>query len=81
MKKIIYTLFLTQVLLISSCNERKNTETSSVITEASESGITITKKQFNNSGMALERLAEKPFPITVQTNGMIDVPALPRIVR
>lgn len=80
MKKAIYSLLLVQVLLLSSCGEKKNTETSSAETEASDGGINITKEQFNNSGMTLGSLEEKPFPVTIQTNGMIDVPPENRAV-
>lgn len=80
MKKAIYSLLLVQVLLLSSCGEKKNTETSSAETEDSDGGITITKEQFNNSGMILGSLEEKPFSVTIQTNGMIDVPPENRAV-
>lgn len=74
MKKIIYSILITQVILLSSCGEKKNTETIDVETENSEGNITITKEQFNNSAMVLGKLEEKSFPVTIQTNGMIDVP-------
>lgn len=80
MKKAIYSLLLVKVLLLSSCGEKKNTETSLAETEASDGGINITKEQFNNSGMTLGSLEKKPFPITIQTNGMIDVPPENRAV-
>lgn len=80
MKKAIYSLLLVQVLLLSSCGEKKSTENSTAETEASAGGITITKEQFNNSGMTLGSLEEKPFPVTIQTNGMIDVPPENRAV-
>lgn len=80
MKKAIYSLLLVQVLLLSSCGEKKSTENSTAETEAFAGGITITKEQFNNSGMTLGSLEEKPFPVTIQTNGMIDVPPENRAV-
>lgn len=61
-------------MLLSSCGEKKTAETAVAETETSDGVISITKEQFNNSGMALGSLEEKPFPVTVQTNGMIDVP-------
>ena len=80
MKKIIFILLLTQAMLLSSCGEKKNTETASAETENSDGSITITKAQFNNSGMTLGSLEEKFLPVTIQTNGMIDVPPENRAV-
>ncbi len=80
MKNVIYSLLVVQVMLLFSCGEKKNTETSSAQTEAADGSITITKEQFNTSSMALGRLEEKPFPVTIQTNGMIDVPPENRAV-
>lgn len=80
MKNVIYSLIIVQVILLSSCGEKKNTETLATETENSDRGITITKEQFNNSGMALGSLEEKSFPVTIQTNGMIDVPPENRAV-
>ncbi len=80
MKNVIHSLLILQVMLLFSCGEKNNTETSSTQTEADDGSITITKEQFNTSGMALGRLEEKPFPVTVQTNGMIDVPPENRAV-
>ncbi len=80
MKNVIYSLLVVQVMLLFSCGEKKNTETSSAQAEAADGSITITKEQFNTSSMALGRLEEKPFPVTIQTNGMIDVPPENRAV-
>ncbi len=80
MKNVIYSLIIVQVILLSSCGEKKNTETLATETENSDRGITITKEQFNNSRMALGSLEEKSFPVTIQTNGMIDVPPENRAV-
>jgi len=74
MKKVIYSLLIAQVIILFSCGEKKTSETAITDTEASDSNISITKEQFNNSGMVLGKLEEKPFPVTKQTNGMIDVP-------
>ena len=67
-------------IVISSCGEKKPNETAVAETENSVGGITITKEQFNNSGMVLGKLEEKSFPVTIQTNGMIDVPPENRAV-
>ncbi len=80
MKKVIYSLLIAQVMLLSSCGEKKNTETAAAETENTDGGITITKEQFNNSGMTIGKLEEKSFPVTIQTNGMIDVPPENRAV-
>jgi len=80
MKKIICTVLATQVLFLVSCGEKKNAETSSIETETSDGTITITKEQFNSNGMVLGSLEEKSFPVTIQTNGIIDVPPENRAV-
>ncbi|MEP3208217.1 MAG: efflux RND transporter periplasmic adaptor subunit [Maribacter sp.] len=67
-------------IIIYSCGERKNTENSIAEAETSDGSITITKEQFENSRMALGRLQEKSFPISIPTNGMIDVPPENRAV-
>ncbi len=80
MKKLIYTLVIAQFLLLSSCGEKKNVETVESETENSNGNISITTEQFQNNGMALGKLEEKSFPLTVQVNGMIDVPPENRAV-
>mgnify|MGYP000548389174 CR=1 FL=1 len=80
MKKVIYSLLIAQVIILFGCGEKKTSETATTETEASDGNISITKEQFNNSGMVLGKLEEKPFPITIQTNGMIDVPPENRAV-
>jgi len=80
MKNVFYSILIAQVMLLISCGEQKNTETSPAQTEAADGSINITKEQFNKSSMALGGLEEKPFPVTIQTNGMIDVPPENRAV-
>lgn len=80
MKKVIYSLLLIQVILLFGCGDKKATETAGAETENTNNGITITKEQFQNSGMVLGSLEEKAFPITVNVNGMIDVPPENRAV-
>lgn len=79
MKRAIIALLILQSL-IYSCGEKKNNETSVAETEAADGSITISKEQFSNSGMALGTLEEKSFRVTIQTNGMIDVPPENRAV-
>lgn len=80
MKKVICSLLIAQVMLLSSCGEKKTSNAAMAETEVSDGNITVTKEQFNNSGMVLGKLEEKAFPITIQTNGMIDVPPENRAV-
>ena len=80
MKKVIYSLLLAQIILLFSCGDKKTAETATAETENTDNSITITKEQFQNSGMVLGSLEEKAFPITVQANGMIDVPPENRAV-
>lgn len=80
MKKIFYSLLLAQTLLLVNCGDKKNTETSSTETEASNVNIPISKEQFANNGMAIESLQKKSFAVTIQANGMIDVPPENRAV-
>lgn len=80
MKKILYTLVIAQFILLSNCGEKKNVESTQAENENSNGDFNITVAQFNNSGMVLGKLEEKSFPITVQVNGMIDVPPENRAV-
>jgi cobalt-zinc-cadmium efflux system membrane fusion protein len=80
MKRTIYILFIAHALLVISCGENK-TAIPNVDGTVNENGIiSITKEQFNSSGMLLGKLREKAFPVMVQTNGMIDVPPENRAV-
>ena len=80
MKKIIYSILIVHLILVTSCGEKKNTETTIAETETSIEGINISKEQFNNSGLIIGKLEKKSFPITIQTNGLIDVPPENRAV-
>ena len=80
MEKLVYTFVAALILLLASCGEKKNDQTSLAETETPDVSITITKEQFNNSGMTLGSLKENSFPVTIQTNGMIDVPPENRAV-
>lgn len=68
MKK--YSSLLILVLLVFSC--KKSEEESAV---KSNDLITITKTQFEGSGMQLGIVSEQLFDDAVQTSGLIDVPA------
>jgi len=80
MKKLIYSLIILQLIVFSSCGEKKIEDAGSAENEVLNDLITITKEQFNNSEMALGSITEKPFPVTIQANGMIDVPPENRAV-
>ncbi|WP_209400740.1 efflux RND transporter periplasmic adaptor subunit [Pseudozobellia sp. WGM2] len=80
MRKTIYIVIISQVILINSCGERQNVENLASETENSDESITITKEQFNTGDMTLGSLEEKSFPTTIKTNGMIDVPPENRAV-
>ncbi len=74
------TLCIALIAIMSSCGEKKDAETTAAETKTADSGILITAEQFSNSKMVLGKLVEKPFPVTIQTNGMIDVPPENRAV-
>ena len=80
MKKRTYILIIAQAMFLYHCGEKKNIETSTAIPENSDEGITVTEEQFKTGGMALGSLEEKVFPVTIQTNGSIDVPPENRAV-
>ncbi|NNE78043.1 MAG: efflux transporter periplasmic adaptor subunit, partial [Pricia sp.] len=76
MKITKFTLLLVSTLILVGCGENAENVTKELSegTEVSKGYIHISQKQFESSGMTLGSLEEKSFPITVQTNGMIDVP-------
>lgn len=78
MQRIIYHLILLSSLsLLISCGgkETQNTGQQEDHEHAQEDDrVFITKAQFDNSKMTLGSMTEQPFPITVKTTGMIDVP-------
>ncbi|WP_281542010.1 efflux RND transporter periplasmic adaptor subunit [Maribacter aestuarii] len=77
MRRTSYIIFLILLSLgLSDCgnSEKKSAEAMESETDAVLGLIQLTEEQFENSGMALGNMEEKQFPITVQVNGMIDVP-------
>ncbi len=70
------SIALLLAILLMSCGEaeKKNAEILSENTAESFDGIQLTREQFEQNGMALGTLEEKSFPVSIQTNGMIDVP-------
>ncbi len=77
---IILATFLISGLSNCGNSEKKSAEAIEYEMDASNGLIQLTREQFENSGMALGSLEEKPFPITVKANGMIDVPPENRAV-
>jgi cobalt-zinc-cadmium efflux system membrane fusion protein len=68
MKKIIYTLALSSLLF--ACKDTK-TKTSNT----KDNGlITVTKEQFQSSGMEIASPVEQDFDVTISASGKIDVP-------
>ncbi|WP_425235368.1 efflux RND transporter periplasmic adaptor subunit [Ulvibacterium sp.] len=75
MKRSSYTYAIILLLLnVLACGESKINTSSEVHTETPVDELVITLEQFEENGMMLGHLEEKPFPITVSTNGRIDVP-------
>jgi len=83
MKRNIYKIvILSFVFTLFSCGN-KNSNTAEAETESKDimdGLIQVTQAQFEQSKMSLGNLEEKPFPIVVTVNGMIDVPPENRAV-
>lgn len=70
MKKAIYILSLVVLASCGDSTEKPGQSTS----ETSDDFITLTRNQFENGAMTLGPMEERNFPVTIETNGMIDVP-------
>ncbi len=70
------------VFALSSCGtgEKKAVVADTTKMEITQGNIPISQAQFEQGAMALGSLVERPFPITVKANGMIDVPPENRAV-
>jgi cobalt-zinc-cadmium efflux system membrane fusion protein len=68
MKKILYTLALTTILI--GCKETKTEDTS----PKEDSLIHVTEAQFKSVGMLVENPKEQDFDVSIKTSGKIDVP-------
>lgn len=82
MNRIIYniaTLSLIFTLLSCGGKEVKNKQ-SEMQNSISDDRIFVSEAQFEHSNMTLGSIEEKPFPVTIKTNGMIDVPPENRAV-
>ncbi|MEN8815496.1 MAG: efflux RND transporter periplasmic adaptor subunit [Nonlabens sp.] len=83
MQRIINIIAVTSLLLtlISCGNQATEQEASQAIDDDHEEEfIFVSNAQFESSKMTLGSMEEKPFPITVKTTGMIDVPPENRAV-
>jgi cobalt-zinc-cadmium efflux system membrane fusion protein len=68
MKKILYTLALTTILV--SCKETKTEEK----TPKEDGLIHVTEAQFKSVGMHVDNPTERDFDVSIKTTGKIDVP-------
>lgn len=81
MKRLPYTYPIILLLLsVLACGKSKNAGTSEENMETAINELVITREQFEENGMVLSHLEERTFPMTVSTNGMIDVPPENRAV-
>jgi len=70
-----YIPIVFSVISLYSCgNSEKSTESEVLETPTEETGIVLSKQQFEQNNMKIETLQERPFSEVVQANGMIDVP-------
>ncbi|WP_299530293.1 efflux RND transporter periplasmic adaptor subunit [Ulvibacterium sp.] len=75
MKHLPYISLVTLALLNTlGCGENKSTGASEENVETVINEFIVTREQFKKNGMELGHLEEKSFPMTVSTNGRIDVP-------
>jgi cobalt-zinc-cadmium efflux system membrane fusion protein len=83
MQRIINNIVIISVLFtLISCGNKANAPEESQTThdDPNEEFVFVSKAQFESSKMTLGSMEEKPFPITVKTTGMIDVPPENRAV-
>lgn len=82
MNRIIYNItILSMILTLNSCGDKEVKNKQVEIQDSiSDDRIFVSKAQFEHSNMTLGSITEHPFPVTVKTNGMIDVPPENRAV-
>lgn len=75
MNPIKYILLCSALILVS-CNNNKNVENESQISEAytDDSSVYVSKAQFENAKMSFGNPKQRDFVQTVHTSGVIDVP-------
>ncbi|MCF6307053.1 MAG: efflux RND transporter periplasmic adaptor subunit [Flavobacteriaceae bacterium] len=70
-----YIVIVFSAISLYSCgNSEKTTESEVTENQTEETGIILSKQQFEQNNMRLEPLQERPFSVVVQASGMIDVP-------
>ncbi|PHS65835.1 MAG: efflux transporter periplasmic adaptor subunit [Flavobacterium sp.] len=70
-----YIVIVFSAISLYSCgNSEKTTESEVTENQTEETGIILSKQQFEQNNMQLEPLQERPFSVVVQASGMIDVP-------
>lgn len=72
MKRIVYFLTTTLLIIASSCGNSEKQPTD--VMQPDEGQIVLSKQQFVNGGMLLDTLKLRSFPEVVKVSGMIDVP-------
>ncbi|MDB9874526.1 HlyD family secretion protein, partial [Flavobacteriaceae bacterium] len=82
MNRIIYNItILSMIFTLNSCGDKEVKNKQVEIQDSiSDNRIFVSKAQFEHSNMTLGSIEEKPFPVTIKTNGMIDVPPENRAV-
>ncbi|MGJ8665887.1 MAG: efflux RND transporter periplasmic adaptor subunit [Patiriisocius sp.] len=84
MQRIIYNIVILSVILtFYNCGEKTENHENHEHTEnevINDDRIFVSKAQFEQGEMTLGSIEEIPFPITIKTNGMIDVPPENRAV-
>ena len=83
MQRILYHIaILGFVFIFFNCGNKdeKNGQAQAQKEATTAERIFVSKEQFQHSKMTMGSLEEKPFPVIVKTNGMIDVPPENRAV-
>ena len=81
MKHIIYNITILSILTLISCGDKEvKNKQAEMQNSISDNRIFVSKAQFKHSNMTLGSITEHPFPVTVKTNGIIDVPPENRAV-
>ncbi|MBM1106562.1 efflux RND transporter periplasmic adaptor subunit [Aurantibacter crassamenti] len=83
MQRNIYNIaILSLVFVCISCGDKaaENSQVEMQEETTLDNRIFVSKVQFENSKMTLGSIEEKPFSVTIKTNGMIDVPPENRAV-
>jgi len=74
MKNIIYSYATIFLLLMMSCGNKNNAESTTSEDQVEDTGIVVTQNQFETNDLMLGSMEKRTFPKMVETSGMIDVP-------